>query len=127
MNTLTMPEATAIAIMEWAKNKLATVGYLEFSDDWWESYDNDWDINIWRSDMSEEIRVNAYPMTFANGEWNTDFSNWVSLGTLREPVSWQDGHSCDQCGDPMGGKYDGDQPTSYGEDGVAHLRCTPIE
>jgi hypothetical protein len=126
MNTLTMPEATATAIMEWAKAKLERNSELRYSDDWWESFDNDWDINIWRNDMNDEIRVTAYKMTVTDGEWNTDHSNWVSVGVLREPASWYDGHSCDQCGDPMGGKYDGDQPTYYGEDGIAHLRCTPL-
>jgi hypothetical protein len=126
MNTLTMPEATATAIMEWAKAKLERNSELRYSDDWWESFDNDWDINIWRNDMNDEIRVTAYKMTVTDGEWNTDHSNWVSVGVLREPASWYDGHSCDQCGEPMGGKYDGDQPTYYGEDGIAHLRCTPL-
>ena len=126
MNTLTMPEATATAIMEWAKAKLERNSELRYSDDWWESFDNDWDINIWRNDMNDEIRVTAYKMTVTDGEWNTNHSNWVSVGVLREPASWYDGHSCDQCGDPMGGKYDGDQPTYYGEDGIAHLRCTPL-
>lgn len=126
MNTLTMPEATATAIMEWAQAKLEKNSELRYSDDWWESFDNDWDINIWRNDMNDEIRVTAYKMTVTDGEWNTDHSNWVSVGVLREPASWYDGHSCDQCGEPMGGKYDGDQPTYYGEDGIAHLRCTPL-
>jgi hypothetical protein len=120
-----MNELLKQEILTWAQAQLDTIPQSEYGGDWWSAYNDEWDINIWDSEelgnasYDQPTRVTAYAMT-SDGE--TDHSNFVSIGFIREPAEWYLDHSCGECGEPMSGKGEGQRPTRYA-DGYAHGQC----
>jgi hypothetical protein len=120
-------------ILDWAQAKFDAMPIGEYGGDWWDAIIDDeiglcHDINIW--DDTDDgnlgfVSVTVYPLSVdENGYLGTDCSNFITVGTIKQPAHFYLDSSCDICGDPMGGKYDGDIPTRYGDDDeVAHLRC----
>ena len=115
-------------ILRWAQEKLDTMPEGEFGGDWWEAYNEQCDINIWQRDDDDTIRVASYRMYkstavgVSHGEWTTDMNDWVEIGTLLPPAYQYLDHSCNECGEPMSGKGEGQRPTRYA-DGYAHGQC----
>jgi hypothetical protein len=119
-----MNELLKQEILTWAQAQLDTMPQSEYGGDWWSAYNDEWDINIWDSEelgnasYDQPTRVTAYAMT----DGQTDHSNFVSIGFIREPAEWYLDHSCGECGEPMSGKGEGQRPTRYA-DGYAHGQC----
>jgi hypothetical protein len=119
-----MNELLKQEILTWAQAQLDTIPQSEYGGDWWGAYNDEWDVNIWDSEelgnasYDQPTRVTAYAMT----DGQTDHSNFVSIGFIREPAEWYLDHSCDECGEPMSGKGEGQRPTRYA-DGYAHGQC----
>lgn len=120
-------------ILDWAQAKFDAMPVGEYGGDWWDAIIDDeiglcHDINIWDDENDDGFgvtTVTAYPLSVDEaGELGANYSVFVRVGTIDQPIRLYVDLSCDLCGDPMGGKYDGDIPTRYGDDGeVAHLRC----
>jgi hypothetical protein len=122
---MTMNEPLKQEILAWAQAQLDAIPQGEYGGDWWGAYNDEWDINIWDSEelgnasYDQPTRVTAYAMT---SDGQTDHSNFVGIGFIREPADWYYDHSCNECGEPMTGKGDGTRPTRYA-DGYAHGQC----
>ena len=120
-----MNEPLKQEILAWAQAQLDAIPQGEYGGDWWGAYNDEWDINIWDSEelgnasYDQPTRVTAYAMT---SDGQTDHSNFVGIGFIREPADWYYDHSCNECGEPMTGKGDGTRPTRYA-DGYAHGQC----
>jgi hypothetical protein len=120
-------------ILDWAQAKFDAMPIGEYGGDWWDAIIDDeiglcHDINIWDDENwtlgTGVATVTAYPLSVDEaGELGANHSVFVRVGTIDQPVHFYVDSSCDICGDPMGGKYDGDIPTRYNNDEVAHLRC----
>lgn len=118
-------------ILDWAQAQFDAMPDGEYGGDWWGSIiDSDagmyYDINIYDytySDGITKIIVTAYSLSEGKDGWEVDYSVFVRVGTIDLPTRFYVGLSCDLCGDPMEGKYDGDIPTRFSESEVGHLRC----
>ena len=119
-------------ILDWAQAKFDAMPIGEYGGDWWDAIIDDeiglcHDINIWDDTDDDDlgfVSVTAYPLSAdESGYLTADCSIFITVGTIDLPVHSYVDFSCDICGDPMGGKYDGDIPTRYNNDEVAHLRC----
>ena len=112
-------------ILRWAQVQLDAMSQSDYGCDWWGAYNDEWDINIWDSEelgcnnYNQPTRVTAYSLTI---DGRTDYSSFIGIGFIREPAEWYLDHSCNECGEPMSGKGEGQRPTRYA-DGYAHGQC----
>ena len=88
-----MNEQTKQDIIAWAKTQ--TDSWLTIEEDWWGAYNDEWDINIYDSDVfgdntndRQVLVVTAYPMfRDSAGHLATDMTECVRVGVIVNEVT----------------------------------------